>query len=66
MNLWFAVGRTERGAREGIVRAFGRDVYTPLQLKRITNKDLLSSIGNPAQCPVAAGLEGGLEESGYM
>lgn len=41
MNLWFAVGRTERGAREGIVRAFGRDVYTLLQLKWIANKDLL-------------------------
>ena len=34
------------------------DMYTPLYLKRITNKDLLYSTGNPAQCYVAAWLGG--------
>ena len=34
------------------------DMYTPLYLKRITNKDLLYSTGNPAQCYVAAWMGG--------
>ena len=42
------------GCREGIVREFGRDMYTLLYLKWITNKDLLCSTGNSAQCYVAA------------
>lgn len=41
MNLWFAAGRTEGGDRAGIVTAFGRDMYILLQLKQITNQDLL-------------------------
>ena len=31
---------------EGIVREFGMDMYTPLYLKWITNKDLLYSQGD--------------------
>ena len=35
---------------EGIVREFGMDMYTHIRyLKWITNKDLLSGIGNSAQ-----------------
>ena len=36
------------------VREFGMDMYTLLYLKQITNKDLLYSVGNSAQCYVAA------------
>ena len=43
---------------EGIVREFGIYMYTPLYLKWITNKDLLPSKGNSAQCYVVA-LMGG-------
>ena len=34
------------------------DMYTLLYLKQITNKDLLYSTGNSAQCHVAAGMGG--------
>ena len=34
------------------------DVYTLLYLKQITNKDLLYSIGNSAQCYVATWMGG--------
>ena len=34
------------------------DMYTPLHLKWITNKDLLCSTGNSAQCYVAAWMGG--------
>ena len=42
----------EEGWGEGIVREFGMDMYTLLYLKWITNtnKDLLDSTGNSAQC----------------
>ena len=43
---------------EGIVREFGIDMYTLLYLKWITNKDLLYSTGNSAQCYVAAWMGG--------
>ena len=39
---------------EGIVREFRIDMYTLLYLKWITNNNLLYSIGNSAQCCVAA------------
>ena len=39
---------------EGIVRDFGKVMYTLLYLKWLTNKDLLYSTGNSAQCYVAA------------
>ena len=40
------------------VREFGIEIYTLLYLKWITNKDLLSSAWNSAQCYVAAWVEG--------
>ena len=43
---------------EEIVREFGMDMYTRLYLKWITNKDLLYSTGNPAQCYMAAWMGG--------
>ena len=46
--------------RQGIVREFGTDMYTLLYLKQITNKDLLYSMGNSAQCYVAAWMGGEL------
>ena len=46
------------GSREGIVREFGMDMYTLLYLKWITNKILLYSTGNSAQCYVAAWMGG--------
>ena len=46
------------GVWEGTVREFGRDMYTLLYLKWITNKDLLYSTGNSAQCYVAAWMGG--------
>jgi len=41
-----------------MVRESGMDMYTLLYLKWITNKDLLHSTGNSAQCSVAAWMEG--------
>ena len=38
----------------GTVREFGMDMSTLLHLKWITNKDLLYSTWNSAQCYVAA------------
>ena len=38
---------------EGKVKECGMDMYTLLYLTWITNKDLLYSAGNPAQCYVA-------------
>ena len=47
------------GARgQGRVREFGVDMYILIQFKWITNKDLLYSTGNSAQCYVAARMEG--------
>ena len=42
------------GWEKGIVRAFGMDIYIQLYLKWISNKVLLYSTGNAAQCSVAA------------
>ena len=47
-----------KGWEEGIVRKFGMDMNTLLYLKWITNKNLLYSTGNSAQCYVAACIEG--------
>ena len=47
-------GYRGEGWTEGIVREFGIDIYTLIYLKQITNKDLLYSTGNSAQCYVAA------------
>ena len=43
---------------EGIVREFGMGMYTLLYLKWKTNKDLLYSTGNFAQCYVATWMGG--------
>ena len=43
---------------QGTLREFETDMYTLLYLKRITNKDLLYSTGNSAQCYVAAWMGG--------
>ena len=43
---------------EGIIREFGINMYTLIYLKWITNKDLLYSIWNSAQCCVVAWMEG--------
>ena len=45
------------------VKESGMDMYTLLYLKWITNKDLLYSTGNSAQCYVAAWMGG---EFGYI
>ena len=52
----------------GIVREFGMDLYILLHLKSVTNKDLLSSTWNTAQCYVTAwmGEEFGGEWYMYM
>ena len=42
------------------------DMYTLLYLKWVTNKDLLYSTQNSAQCYVAPWWEGSLGENGYM
>ena len=41
------------------------DMYTLLYLKCKTNKDILYSTGNSAQCYVAAWIGGSLGENGY-
>ena len=43
---------------EGIVRELGLNMYTLLCLKWITNKDLLYSIRNSAQCYMVAWMAG--------
>ena len=53
-NLWLL----GEGWAEGIDREIGRDRYTLLYLKLITNKDLLYSTQNSAQCYVAAWMGG--------
>ena len=46
------------GSREGIVRECEMDMYTLLYLKWITDKDLLYSTWNSAQCYAAAWMGG--------
>ena len=46
------------GGKERIVREFGMDMYILLYLKCISNKALLHSMGNSAQCYVAAWMGG--------
>ena len=47
---------------EGIVRAFGKVMYTLLYFKWITNKDLLCNTWNSAQCYVPTWMGVGLGE----
>ena len=51
---------------EGIVKHFGKVMYTLLYLKWITNTDLLYSTWKFAQCYVPAWMGGGLGKNGYM
>ena len=46
------------GCGKEIVKEFGIQLYTLLNLKEITNKDLLCSTGNSAQCYLAAWMGG--------
>ena len=46
------------GCGKEIVKEFGIQLYTLLYLKEITNKDLLCSTGNSAQCYLAAWMRG--------
>ena len=57
------VTRVERQGK-GIVREFVINMYTLLYLKWITNKVLLYSTGNSAQCYVAAWWERSLGKNG--
>ena len=52
MNLFTNQKQTHR------LRDFGTDTYTLLYLQQITNKDLLYSTGNSAQCYVAVWMGG--------
>ena len=54
ISLWWL----GEGWREGIVREFGIDIYTLIYFKWITNKNLLYSTWNSAQCYVLAWMEG--------
>ena len=55
------------GGKEGgrIVREFRINMYTLLDLKRITHKDLLYNTANSVQCYVAAWMRGRFRENGY-
>ena len=53
-----AYGHQGEGQEEGIVRKFGMDVYTSLYFKWITNKHLLYTTWNYAQCYAAAWMAG--------
>ena len=48
----------EKGGERVIDWEFGIDMYTLLCLKWITNKDLLYSTGNSAQCYMVAWMGG--------
>ena len=52
-NELMVVGGGKDGGKE-IVKEFGMDMCILLYLKWITNRDLLYSTGNSAQCYVAA------------
>ena len=52
--------------RERIGREFGMDMYTLLYLKWITNKALLYSTGNSAQCFLVTRMEEGVGKNGSM
>ena len=60
-NLWLPGGRM--GGRDS---QFGMHIYRLLHLKWITNKDILYSTGNCAQCYVAAWMGRVFQVNGYM
>ena len=51
---------------EGVVRDFGKVMYTLLYLKWIPSKDLVYSTGNSLNVLCQSGCEGCLGENGYM
>ena len=51
---------------EGVVRDFGKVMYTLLYLKWIPSKDLVYSSGNSLNVLCQSGCEGCLGENGYM
>ena len=59
VNLWL-------WGQGGIVRDFGKVMYTLLCLKWITNKDLLYAHGALLSVMWQPGWEGSLGENGYM
>ena len=50
----------------GIDRESGMDMYTLLYMKQITNKNLLYSTGNSAQCSVITKWDKNLKKNNYM
>ena len=54
------------GYGERIVRKFGMDMYTPLYLKWIANKDLPLARGTMFNIIWQPGWEGSSGENGYM
>ena len=58
--------RTYGCQAEGIVRVSGMDMYILLCLKWISDKDLLYSTWNSAQCYVAAWMGGSLGRNGQL
>ena len=71
MNLLTKQKETHRLRKQthgchGEGKDLGKVMYTLLYLKQITNKNLLYSTWNSAQCYVPAWTEGDLGENGYM
>ena len=59
-------GSWGEGWEEGIVKDLGINMYTQLYFKWITNKDILYSTENSAQCYAAGWMRGKFGENGYM
>ena len=51
---------------EGVVKDFGKVMYTLLYLKWIPSKDLVYSTGNSLNVLCQSGCEGCLGENGYL
>ena len=60
------IARCGGGCGEGIVRDFGKVMYTLLYLKWTTNKDLLNSTWNSVQCFVPGWTGWGFGENKYV
>ena len=59
ISFFFIIAGAGRGGLgERTVREFGMDMHTQIYWKWITNKDLVYSTWNSAQCCVAAWMEG--------
>ena len=66
LREWTYSCQGERRMGDGTVRDFGKVMYTLLYLKWITNKGLLYSTWNSAQCYVPACMGRGSWKNGYM